>query len=224
MFCELNEAEIYDAYLLYASLHGFDTHESAVRARVESYCRQNVPDPTIDDAIYAYTEDSFVAPPDVVLHHWGRSRVYELDPLPCGGWRHQVCSSWFENDCEFQAGFSVRLAHFWTEVECFPDQADNFQAGKIGNGARLNFEKAGAVVQVQHRALGVLGILPEPLSSEILGRSALEIRYLPIIDLVALRDEGLVCQLLVARAEPDVATVELVEYTTNAFKALRKKC
>jgi hypothetical protein len=224
MFCELNESEIYDAYLLYASLHGFSTDESTVRQRVESYCRQNVPDEVIDDAIFAYTENSFVAPPDVVLEPWGRSRIYELDALPCGGWRHQVCSSWLENGCEFQSGLSVRLAHFWTSFACAPEQAANVQAGKLQIGTRLKFECVESEIQVVHRVLGVLGNLPPSLAEEIIDRSRLDIRYLPIVDLIELSEPGFVCKLLVCLAEPNVVTSELVDYTTNAFQALRKKC
>ncbi len=220
MFCDiLNEEEIYQAYLLYASLHGFCTDEETVRERIESYYRRNVPDETIDDAIFSYAEDHIVAPPDIVLSRWGKSRVYELQALPCGGWRHQICESWFEAGCEFQDNASVRLAHFWTAIGVPGDQADHLQPGM-----RLQFRLENNIVQVAHRKLGVLAALPVALAAEILSRAKLEIRYLALIERMDIVGEQLLCKLFVTLAEPQVPSQEMLEYAANAFNTPRNKC
>jgi hypothetical protein len=76
MICDaLQEDEIFEACLLHASLHGFSTDEAELRDRISKYLN-NQPDTVIDDAILAFAEDRIIAPPDVVLAHWGKSRIY----------------------------------------------------------------------------------------------------------------------------------------------------
>ncbi len=221
MICDsLSDDEIYQAYSLYASLHGLDTSEEAVRQRVSSYLR-NVPDETIDDAILAFTEDSIVAPPDVVLSRWGKSRVYELHALPTGGWRHQVCESWFENGCAFDDARPVHLAHFWTQIEL----ANDHLAANVHRGMRCQFKlKASGQIEVHHRRLGSIGLLPSALAEEIAHRAQLGSRYLGLIDVPLHGPLPTTCKLLIILASEQVATADVVEYAAQAFTAARNKC
>lgn len=217
MFCEtLNEEELYQAYILYASLHGLSTCEEQVRGRIESYL-QNSPDETIDAAILAFSEDRIIAPPDVVLDRWGKSRVYELAPLPCGGWRHQVCESWFEAGCQFVDDAPVNLSHFWTQLRLDSKP----QGPRVGS--RCGFQRmAGGEIQVVHREHAVVGVLAAELSAEILTAAVDDIRYLALIDVWAPEENR--STLLVTRALASIPVPEVVEYAANAFTAPRTKC
>lgn len=217
MFCDtLNEEELYQAYILYASLHGLSTCEEKVRGRIESYL-QNSPDETIDAAILAFSEDRIIAPPDVVLDRWGKSRVYELEPLPCGGWRHQVCESWFEAGCQFVEDAPVKLSHFWTKLSV----ASTPPGLRAGSRCRLQCMPGGEV-HVVHRQHAVVGTLAAELSAEILTTAAEDIRYLALIDLWAPEEHR--GTLLVTRALASIPVPDVVEYAANAFTAPRNKC
>ncbi len=117
---DLSDEEVFQAFLLYASLHGMDTDEERIRSRVADYRQRNVPDAVIDDAILAYVEDSLIAPPDVVLDCWGSSRVYELACPADQSYRHQLCEAWFQNDCRLPDAGEPQLAHFWTQFPLAP--------------------------------------------------------------------------------------------------------
>lgn len=219
MFCDaaINEEELYQAFLLYASLHGMSTSEEEVRERIGRYLN-NSPDETIDAAILAFAEDRIVAPPDVILAHWGKSRVYELDPLPSGGgWRHQVCESWFEGGCRFVPDAPVRLSHYWTKLAS-PSVGDDIRSG---SRCSLQMTAAGEV-HVLHRRNAVLGLLPEELAAEMLATSGDENRYLALIDLIDREQANYT--LLITRALTAVPAPEMVEYAANAFISPRNKC
>ncbi len=217
MFCDaVNEEELYQAFLLYASLHGMSTREEELRERISRYLN-NTPDETIDAAILAFSEDRIVAPPDIILAHWGKSRVYELDALPCGGWRHQVCENWFEGGCRFVEGAPVRLSHFWTKL-AIPSVTVDIRSG---TRCSLQLTQTGDV-NVLHRQSSVLGQLPIELSAEILATASEENRYLALMDVVDPGNSNYT--LLVIRALDDVPAPELVEYAANAFVAPRNKC
>jgi hypothetical protein len=219
MFCDaaINEEELYQAFLLYASLHGLSTSEEEVRERIARYLN-NTPDETIDAAILAFAEDRIVAPPDVILAHWGKSRVYELDPLPCGGgWRHQVCESWFEGGCRFIADAPVRLSHYWTKLTS-PSVGEEIRSG---TRCSLQMTSSGEV-HVLHRCNAILGHLPEELAAEMLATASEENRYLALIDLIDREHSNYT--LLITRALAAVPAPEMVEYAANAFISPRNKC
>lgn len=231
MLCDaVSEDEIFDAYLLYASLHGYSTHEAHVRARIASY-RNNVPDSIIDEALLAYAEDRIIAPPDVVLACWGRSRIYELVQTPQHEWRHQVCENWFDNDCEFYGDDrDPSLYHFWTQSLLHAQF--NVLLHNITVGTRLQLQSSGQRVHVAHRRLGVVGDLPLPLSQEIVDREHCQLRYLALVDATgeapadpANSEGGLAtCRLLITAAAADVGLGPMIAYARQAFQATRAKC
>ena len=217
MFCEAlqNEEEVYQAYLLYASLHGLSTDEKDVRERISNYLLKNQPDELIDAAVLAFSEDRILAPPDIILEHWGKSRVYELEPIPTGGWRHQVSESWIDAGCRFSSERPVKLSHFWTKLETdsLPDD--------VGVGSRCSFRLADeGNVHVVHRQRDRLGVIPQPLANEILSTVEQDIHYLLLIDMAHIQQ----CRLLVTRALADVSLTDVVDYAANAFTAPRNKC
>lgn len=231
MLCDaVREEEIYEAYLLYASLHGYRTDETHVRARIASYLN-NVPDSIIDEALLAYAEDRIVAPPDVVLPRWGRSRIYELIQTPQREWRHQVCESWFENNCEFYNDFrDPALYHFWTLLR--PPAENPAQPPPTCVGMRLRFELVEQSVRVFHRQLGLVGDLPGLLSHEIVRRAHCQLRYLVLVDAASAvdvevgpdREPQFGCRLLVTVATPSVSLGPVIAYARQAFQAKRAKC
>lgn len=227
MICDaLQEDEIYEAFLLYASLHGLCTEEAEVRQRVQNYCN-NQPDWLIDDAILAFVEDRMVAPPDIVLPRWGKSRVYELVPAPSGGWLHQVSEGWFDNGCRFSNGpQDPLLAHFWTEIMVgrTVGSCAESAARPLMVGTRLQFRQAGDAVAVQHRQGVLLGWLPTGVATEICERQHLEPKYLTLLDALAAEGDWLRCKLLVVVACSHASTSEVITYADNAFHATRNKC
>lgn len=233
------EEEMYQAYLLYASLHGLCTEEDEVRSRIQSY-RENQPDETIDLAILAYSEDRIVAPPDIVLERWGKSRVYELEDLPDGDCRHQVCESWFENGCSFEGeGRPASLCHFWTTFSLIaPQSADEASSADdassataslhqlaLGVGSRVQFRILAGEVQISHRRHGILGVLPQTLANEMIERATREdMRYLPLVDTYPSDSGSGECKLLVTVADPCQDLTTIVAYAASAFSARKQKC
>lgn len=231
MICDaLQEDEIFEAYLLYASLHGLETDEAHVRSRITSYLN-NQPDSTIDEAIVAFADDSIVAPPDIVLERWGKSRIYELVETPQQEWRHQVCESWFENDCEFY--FDDRdppLSHFWTNFDAWPLRA--LDTLTLPRGTRVQFKMHASTIVVAHRHFGPLGTLPGNLIDELGRRSNCQARFLALIDsepleakqVIADHPEQLRRRLLVTVATGSLAIEHVAAYASYAFNAVRCKC
>jgi hypothetical protein len=228
MFCDaLQEGEIYEAYLLYASLHGLETDEQEMRARISRYLA-NQPDTLIDDAILAVAEDFIVAPPDVVLQRWGKSRIYELIESPVGQWRHQVSETWFENGCRFtNDARDPAVFHFWTMFEADPQLVSNERAQRVlplPLGARVSFELQTDLVKVTHRQAGDMGHLPPQLTDELLQRNQLNIRYLPLVDRAENIRGSAHYTLLVTAAVPEISLECIVGYAAKAMGAIRSKC
>ncbi len=223
MLCDaVREDEIFEAFLLYASLHGLSTDAGEVRTRIQNYLH-NQPDPTIDEALWAFAEDRIVAPPDIVLERWGKSRIYELIETPQHDWRHCVSDSWFENDCQFYTDErDARIVHFWTQLAVAPECDE--AARKLCVGSRLQFRMHGQSVYVEHRQLGQVGWLAAPLAQEILARNALQVRYLALVDSIQPALPSLDCKLIVIAAASDVGGEQVVAYASQAFHALRAKC
>ncbi len=234
MICDDHtDEEVYQAFLIYSSLHGFRTDVDSVRERIADYLERSIPDEMIDDAILAFSEDRIVAPPDVVLERWGSSRFYELDKST-NDFRHLTCESWFENGCQFATQDNApRLAHFWTEFE-LSGEAIEFGT-KLVEGVRLQFSLApNKVVQATHRDYGYLGDLPRNLAREIHSDRLSSRTYLPLVDKDAsdsddsdndITGQGrATSRILVTTALPSVPTPEVVAYAADAFHAARTKC
>lgn len=227
MICDdLSEEEIFQAYLLYASLHGFSTDEAVVRQRIYSHTHENIPDEVIDSALLAYLEDRIVAPPDVVLDRWGASRLYELDKSSPSCVRHQTCEAWFENGCRFPTEKELipKFAHFWTEFAIEVPEVEPGQSLPLSEGTRLNFELADASeVLVSHRSLGQVGRLPNALASQMQLEPMSSRKYLPLVDSSESQEIGK-CKLLVSTSTAAVPTTEIIKYAAEAFYAERAKC
>lgn len=217
MFCEAlhDEEDVYQGFLLYASLYGLKMDASQVRDRVHNYLHHNQPDETIDAAILAFFEDRILAPPDVILGRWGKSRVYELEAIPAGGWRHQVCESWFDAGCSFPPDQPVRLSHFWTDL------CETVFSPDIPSGSRCSLRLTDdTIVHAVHRRQTVLGSLPQMLAKEIASTVDADVHYLALVDSLT----NAHCRLIVTRAEAQVALDEVIEYAANAFTAPRNRC
>lgn len=223
MLCDaVREDEIFDAYLLYASLHGLSTDEQQARERIASYL-DNVPDSILDEAILAFAEDRIVAPPDVVVSGWGKSRVYSLFQTPQQQWRHRVCPTWFDNGCVFFGDSrDPDLTHFWTE---FPlTRTWTTLSHELSPGTRVRLELDGEQVQVKHREIGHIGTLPPILAREFTQQHASQLQTVSLVDSILTGPEANVCKLLVVRANDSVSSAHIIEYATNAFRAERAKC
>ena len=224
MICDaLQEDEIFEACLLHASLHGFSTDEAELRDRISKYLN-NQPDTVIDDAILAFAEDRIIAPPDVVLAHWGKSRIYQLLETPNGQWRHRVSDPWFENGCQFfnDPERDPELAHFWTS--CDVDVRGRQHLTTINLGTRLKFRLREQDVIVSHRHAGDLGKLPSNLAAEMNLRDRLGIRYLPLVDAIDQQGVRITLKLLVTIAGPTVSIQDMVLHARRAFEAARNRC
>lgn len=233
MICDaMSEDEIYEAYLLYASLHGLATDETEVRRRIASY-QNNVPDESIDIAILAYAEDRIVAPPDVVVPRWGHSRIYELHKAPDGSYRHKVNEQWFDNGCQFESiGQKGSIFHFWigfepsAELTSSTDKSTGaVDAPALEVGTRLRFTLQNDLVEVSHRKFGEVGILPRELSKEISKLNESNTRYLPLVDEGTQSDaDQKHCKVLVTAAGEGIKLPEIVDYAARAFTAVRANC
>lgn len=240
MICDnLSEEEVYQAFLLYASLHGLSTDAELTRKRINAYVVDNEPDEVVDDALLAYLEDRIIAPPDIVLERWGASRCFELDRSNAESLRHQTCENWFENGCRFDGTLKLpRLVHFWTDfqLEFAPsnsdaaseekseaDRLDRLQR-KLVEGIRLSFDfgKEQSVL-VSHRELGQIGRLSHLLARELHSEAMRERLYLVLTDQRPSAKAGY-CKLLVSTGAAGVSVPELVGYSAEAFHAVRKKC
>ncbi len=227
MLCDaVSEEEVFEAYLLYASLHGMSTAGEEVRERIASYLN-NQPDSIIDEALLAFAEDRIIAPPDVVLPQWGRSRIYELVQTPQQEWRHHVCESWFENDCEFyHDARDPELYHFWTQLAFNPES--NNLLHRVTAGMRLQLQIDGERVRVHHRHMGLVGELPSNLAEEILGDRSKDLRYLVLVDAAGASAPDspgpATCRLLVTVGTPNVGLGPIIAYARQAFGANRAKC
>ena len=244
MICdELSEEEIYQAYLIYAALHGFDTDDASVRERISNYLEHNQPDAFIDDAILAYAEDCIVAPPDVVLAKWGSSRFYELERSPQSLARHQTCESWFENGCRFISDEDTpRLVHFWTAFELLHAFRSGSLPQELRSGTRLSLVlESNTTVLVLHRTWGPLGSLPTALSTAMHLPPLKDRKFLALVDNTGASQSPpqptspptppdqteptpRECKLLVMSSAADVPTKEFVDYAAEAFLADRNKC
>ncbi len=222
MLCDaIREDEICEAYLLYASLHGMNTDPEHVSARIASYLN-NVPDSLVDEAILAFAEDRIVAPPDVVLPAWGKSRVYELVRTPQLTWLHHVCDSWFENNCQFcNDQRDSSLCHFWTDFAWTIPWTVLSQDLVVGSRLRLQLD--GKRVRVVHRRQGEVGLLADQVAVEIAARSSMGWRYLALIDNPALEGPAR-CRILVILAASTLPSSAVIEYAMAAFEAKRSKC
>lgn len=225
------EDEIYSAFMLYASLHGIETCEEEVRRRVASYLANN-PDDLLDQAIVAFQEDRVLAPPDVILPQWGKSRVYELWNSADGRTRHKVNEAWFEAGCRFDdVDNDSTLLHFWTLFQCddFQDQPKQYRQPRglsdlLATGVRLQLRVAAEAVEVWHRGHGRLGCLPSALAREIMSRQACNLRYLPLVDGLYEHAAASECKLLVIVAGASIPTSAVVDHAAAAFIAERVKC
>ncbi len=223
MLCDaVREDEILEAYLLYASLHGLSTDPQQARERIASY-RNNVPDTILDLAILAFAEDRILAPPDVVLDSWGKSRVYTLYQTPQLEWRHRVCPSWFDNGCAFYGDSrDPDLCHLWTQ---FPLAVDwTVLSRELFSGTRVRLMLEGEQVQVAHRSIGKIGELPSSLTQEFLQWDGNQVKTLSLIDRISQEGKSQTCTLLVARASGSMTAAQIVDYITCAFQAARAEC
>lgn len=223
MLCDaVREDEIFEAYLLYASLHGLSTDAQQARERIASYLN-NVPDSILDEAILAFAEDRIVAPPDVVLSEWGKSRVYSLLQTPQQQWRHHVCSTWFDNGCTFFGDSrDSDLCHFWTEFPLTRPWTSLSQ--ELYPGIRVRLELDGTLVRVKHRQIGEIGRLPPALAREFAKPTASQPQTLSLIDSILAEAQVNRCKLLVIRASAAVTSAQIIDYASNAFCAERAKC
>lgn len=223
MLCDaVREEEIFEAYLLYASLHGLSTDEQQVRERIASYL-DNVPDSILDEAILAFAEDRIVAPPDVVLSGWGKSRVYSLLQTPQRHWRHCVCPTWFDNGCLFFGDSrDPSLCHFWTEFPLTRTWTALSQELCVGTRVRLVLE--GHQVQARHREVGLIGTLPPALAREFAQQAGGSLQTLSLVDSILQKPEANLCKLLVVRADDSACSAQIIEYASHAFLAERTKC
>lgn len=223
MLCDaVREDEIFEAYLLYASLHGLSTDEQQARERIASYLN-NVPDSILDEAVLAFAEDRIVAPPDVVVSGWGKSRVYSLFQTPQHQWRHRVCPTWFDNGCIFFGDSrDSGLSHFWTEFPLTRPWTTLSQ--ELSPGTRVRLELDGQQVPVKHREIGQIGTLPSTLAREFAQQRASQLQTLSLVDSISAGPEANICKLLVTRASDSVSSAQIIDYATNAFHAERPKC
>jgi hypothetical protein len=223
MLCDaVREDEIFEAYLLYASLHGMSTDAQQARERIASYL-DNVPDSILDEAILAFAEDRIVAPPDVVVAGWGKSRVYTMYQTPQQQWRHRVCPTWFDNGCVFLGNSrDPDLCHFWTEFRLTRQWSVLSQ--ELSLGTRLRLVVDGKQVRVVHRNVGEVGELPPALAHEFSQIESNQVQTLSLIDRVDCEHEVSVCKLLVTRASGNISSAQIINYTSNAFQAERAKC
>lgn len=223
MLCDaVCEDEIFEAYMLYASLHGMSTEAQQARERIASYLN-NVPDTTLDLAILAFVEDRILAPPDVVLESWGKSRVYTLYQTPQLEWRHRVCPGWFDNGCIFFGDDrDPDLCHFWVE---FPLTAEwTVLSRELGSGSRVRLLLEGEQVCVVHRSIGEIGKLPPILAQEFAQWQPDQVKTLSLIDRIGQEGEPKTCTLLVTRASGSMSSAQIVDYTSCAFQAVRAEC
>ncbi len=223
MLCDaVHENEIFEAYLLYASLHGLSTDEQQVRRRIASYLA-NVPDSVLDEAILAFAEDRIIAPPDVVVDGWGKSRVYSLFQTPQHQWRHRVCQTWFDNGCLFLGDArDPSLCHFWTHFLLTRPWTGLSQ--ELYPGTRLRLVLNDDQVCVSHREIGQIGALMPALAREFVGQDAGHLQTLSLIDSIRAEPAGNMCKILVIRAGDTVGAAQIIEYANNAFRAERAKC
>lgn len=221
MICdELSQDEIFEALLLYASLHGICEDVDEIRRRVAQYTDCSVPDSTIDEAIVAYLDDEIVAPPDIVLNQWGSSRLYELAEHAGGDHRHRVCETWFENGCCFPEFDSPSLTHLWTNCELSPQQIQSLRPGD-----RLRLVESNGLYTVVHRQHGTVGSLPGKLTETLPFQKIQNRRVLVIVD----RDsppDGLPIQqrLLLVIGDEETTTERIIDYAEKVFFARRTKC
>jgi hypothetical protein len=223
MLCDaVREDEIFEAYLLYASLHGMNTDAQQARERIASYLN-NVPDSILDEAILAFAEDRIIAPPDVVLAGWGKSRVYTMYQTPQQQWLHRVCPTWFDNGCVFLGNNrDPDLCHFWTEFRL--TRQWSVLSEELNVGTRLRLVLEGTQVRVVHRNVGEVGELPPALTPDFIEIDGSQVQTLSLIDRLDGEPEASVCKLLVTRASGNISSSQIIDYTSNAFQAVRAKC
>lgn len=210
------------AYKLYASLHGWPCSAQDVEPRIKAYLDDNQPDEVVDDAVLAFLEDRILAPPDVILECWGSSRFYELSYDAERVGYHQVCETWFENDCRLPSNErSPRMAHFWTTLHFPCDEKHR----ELRPGMRVQFELGtDCQVNVLHRELGRLGVLPCEMAESIHGPGMRDRKFLGMLDLNFDPSASEHATLLVITSSQDVPVAEIVEYAQDAFLASRVKC
>ncbi len=223
MICDaVREDEIFEAYLLYASLHGMSTDPQQARERIASYLN-NVPDTTLDLAILAFAEDRILAPPDVVLDSWGKSRVYTLYQTPQLEWRHRVCPRWFDNGCIFLGdSCDPDLCHFWTQFPLTVERS--VLSHDLCSGMRVRLVLEGEQIRVMHRCIGEIGSLPQILVQEFAQWDGNQVKTLSLIDRISQEGESQTCTLLVTRASSSISSAQIVDYTSSAFQAARAEC
>ncbi|MFN3190070.1 MAG: hypothetical protein ACE361_06060 [Aureliella sp.] len=224
MICDaLTKEEIFEAYVLYTSLHGIPKEIAEIRQAVDQYYSGQVLNASIDEAMIAYMDDAIVAPPDIVLPKWGASRFYELAYSASGDHRHRVCDAWFENGCALPVGPRTALVHFWSVVQ----GGDEAEWEALAEGQRLSLRKDVAAGQVwlDHRKHGRIGHVPLKLAAELLSEPLSSRKYLALVDrekTPASYVDGM--RILVVSADDSVDAMHIIDYATQAFCAKRSKC
>jgi hypothetical protein len=200
----------------------------------------NEPDDLVDRAIVAYQDDQMVAPPDIVIPQWGKSRLYTLKNVTNGTQRHQVLDAWFENNCSLQGLLTDDfLAHFWTEFQqerttLLPETESRGPRRSIAEflrrGLRLRLKMPSppgsepALIEVHHLQDGLVGCMAEQISAEIQSLCGVELRYLPLVDALYEQDAWVTCKMLVTIAGPAHAAEEIAAHAESAFFAERAHC
>ncbi|MFK7737069.1 MAG: hypothetical protein AB8B50_13620 [Pirellulaceae bacterium] len=231
MICDaLKKEEMYEAYALYSSLHGFEQSLDEIRTVVNAYYDGVTPNALIDEAMIAYMDDAVVAPPGIVIPAWGSSRFYELIVAPDETFRRKVCEAWFANDCQLPTDTEIPLVHFWTNVTLAQEQSSS----DIADGQRLSL-KVGSnetAVGVCHRELGDLGILSPALSRKLASPAMLPRKFIGFVDRPTADEEKALSsrpsesqlRIFVASSAGGIATNELLDYAVRAHAAVRLKC
>lgn len=228
MFCDaLCQEEILEAYLIYSSLHGWDSDPEQVREKVAKYYKYHVPDASIDDAILAYLDDRMLAPPDAIISRWGSSRIYELNLSECGDHRHQVNEDWFQAGCTLPLENAPPLVHCWTHAS--PTAADL----EVGPGTRLQLKRNAdhSLIMACHRERGAIASLGEIFSNNLFRPQWRDRQFLTLIDRVGQDAQPAPGQfdvpkirLLVVSATIEQSQDVFLDYASKAFYARRTKC
>jgi hypothetical protein len=231
MICDaLTKEEMYEAYVLYSSLHGFEHTLDEIRKIVDDYYDGVTPNSLIDEAMIAYMDDAVVAPPGIVIPAWGSSRFYELIVAADGTFRRKVCDAWFDNDCQLPSHREIPLVHFWTQVEALP-QAEVME---IADGQRLSLklDSDECRADVCHRELGVVGTLAPVLASKLASPTMMSRKFVGFVDRPRADDENpntsrtneSQVRIFVASSANNVSTSELLDYAAQAHATVRLKC
>lgn len=228
MFCDaLCQEEILEAYLIYSSLHGWDSDPEQVRDKVTKYYKYHIPDASIDDAILAYLDDRMLAPPDAIVSRWGSSRIYELNLAECGDHRHQVSEAWFQAGCTLPLLDAPPLVHCWTHAS--PSAVDL----EVIQGTRLQLKRNAdqSLILACHRERGTIASFGKTFSNQLLKPQWQDRQFLTLVDRVGQDAQPAPGQfdvpklrLLVISAAVEQSLDAILDYANKAFYARRTKC